>query len=228
MFYAFLFLQFDWQKLRPENLFGGQVLERTPAGLSIVYLIGMAVLILFLMLSLFRNFRRPKFAFEENLPKEVKRKLSSTLTNRSLRIWQIVFILLAFSVFGFHVYWTYYADKDNEQFQALSYKDLRNRRTSASQLARLDARPFRQTWQRARLLQTSSKTATSTRTFALEKEMAHLLGTERGTPGLERTLYKQDSRPDARSVGNSDPHQEDRKTSSATFASRLTAICRLF
>jgi hypothetical protein len=29
------------------------------------------------------------------------------------------------------------------------------------------------------------------RIFALEKEMAHILGTERGTPGLERTLYKQ-------------------------------------
>jgi hypothetical protein len=37
------FLQFDWEKLRPENLFGGQILERTPAGLSIVYLIGIAV-----------------------------------------------------------------------------------------------------------------------------------------------------------------------------------------
>src|SRR5215203_5021514 len=92
-------LQLD--KLRPEKLFGGQVLERTPAGLSIVYLIGMLVLLWFLVMSFYGNFRRPKFSFEENLPKEVIKKLSSTLTNRSLRIWQIVFILLAFSVYGF-------------------------------------------------------------------------------------------------------------------------------
>ncbi|MBA3692891.1 MAG: hypothetical protein H0W77_05550, partial [Acidobacteria bacterium] len=126
------FLQFDWNKLRPENLFGGQVLERTPAGLSIVYLIGIAVLIVFLLLSFFSNFRRPKFVFEENLPKEVKSKLTTTLANRSLRVWQLVFIFLAFFVYGFHVYWTYFADENNEQFQALSYKDLRNRRTQAA------------------------------------------------------------------------------------------------
>lgn len=28
----------DWKILRPEYIFGGQVLERTPAGLSILYL----------------------------------------------------------------------------------------------------------------------------------------------------------------------------------------------
>src|SRR5215213_2963863 len=100
MFYLFLFLQFDWQKLRPENLFGGQVLERTPAGLSMIYMVGAGILIVFLMLSFVRNLR-PKFAFERDLPKEVKRKLSMTQTNRSLRIWQMVFILLAFTVFGF-------------------------------------------------------------------------------------------------------------------------------
>ncbi len=33
------------------------------------------------------------------------------------------------------------------------------------------------------------------RGFALENEMAHLLGTERGTPGLERTLYKRQADP---------------------------------
>ncbi len=57
------FLQFDWEKFRPEKLFGGQVLERTPAGFSIVYLIGFAVLTVFLLLSFLSNFRRPKFAF---------------------------------------------------------------------------------------------------------------------------------------------------------------------
>lgn len=183
------FLQFDWNKLRPENIIGAQILERTPAGLSLFYLIGIGVLIVFLVFSFIGNFRRPKFSFEKNLPKEVKRKLTSTVTNRSLRIWQIIFILLAFSVFGFHVYWVYYANESNEQFQALSYKDLRNRRTTAASL-------------RGWMLDRSGNLGSAlayykvdpdgeiNRTFSLEKEMAHLLGTERGTPGLERTLYQ--------------------------------------
>ena len=183
------FLQLDWNKLRPENLFGAQILERTPAGLSIIYLIGLAVLVGFLIFSFIGNFRRPKFAFEQNLPNEVKRKLTMTVTNRSLRVWQIVFILLAFTVYGFHVYWIYYADESNKEFQALSYKDLRNRRTTAASL-------------RGWMLDRSGKLGNALayyklgangdidRAFALEKEMAHLLGTERGTPGLERTLYQ--------------------------------------
>ena len=185
-------LQLD--KLRPEKIFGGQVLERTPAGLSIVYLIGMLVLLWFLVMSFYGNFRRPKFSFEENLSRDVIKKLSSTLTNRSLRIWQIVFILLAFSVYGFHVYWTYYADTNNEQFQALSYKDLRNRRTTASTLRgwMLD-RTGKLT--NALAYYKVDKDGTIDRTFPLEKEMAHLLGTERGTPGLERTLYQKSDDP---------------------------------
>jgi penicillin-binding protein A len=185
----FFFLQFDWQKLRPENLFGGQILERTPAGLTIIYMIGLAVLVGFLVISFLDNFSRPKLNVENNLPKEVKRKLTQTLANRSLRLWQIVFVILALSVFGFQVYWTYYADDSNEQFQALNYKDLRNRRSSASSL-------------RGWMLDRSGNLGSALayykvdpkgeieRTFALEKEMAHLLGTERGTPGLERSIYK--------------------------------------
>ncbi len=193
MTFLLYFLQFDWGKLRPEKLFGGQVLERTPAGLSLVYIIGIGVLVFFLLLSVLRN-ARPRFAFEENLPKEVKRKLTTTVTNRSLRIWQFIFVLLAFSVYGLHVYWTYYADDYNEQYQALSYKDLRNRRTTAASL-------------RGWMLDRSGKLGSAlayykvdkdgdiSRTFALEKEMAHLLGTERGTPGLERTIYKKQAEP---------------------------------
>jgi peptidoglycan glycosyltransferase len=189
-----LLLLFQLDKLRPENLFGGQVLERTPAGLSIIYLIGMAVLIGFLIMSFWGNFSRPKFTFEQNLPREVVKKLTLTLANRSLRIWQIFFILLTFMVYGFHVYWTYYADDYNEQYQSLSYKDLRNRRTSASTL---------RGWMLDRTGKLSNalayykvdKDGTIDRTFPLEKEMAHLLGTERGTPGLERTLYKKEADP---------------------------------
>ena len=183
-----LLAQIDWNKLRPEQIFGGQVLERTPAGLSIVFIIGIGILIGFLVISFFDNFRRPVFLFERNLPREVKRKLTQTIANRSIRVWQFVFVLLAFTVFGFQVYWTYFADESNEQFQALAYKDLRNRRTSAAALrgwmldrtGRLDS---------ALAYYKVGQNGEIGRSFALEKEMAHLLGTERGTPGLERTLY---------------------------------------
>jgi hypothetical protein len=70
---AFLF-QIDWSKYRPEALFGGQVLERTPAGLSIIYIIAVGILIGFLILTFFDNFSRPKFLFELDLPREVKRR----------------------------------------------------------------------------------------------------------------------------------------------------------
>lgn len=193
MNYFCLLLQFDWQKLRPENLFGGQVLERTPAGLSLIYLLGIMALLILLGLSFIRNLR-PKFAFERDLPKEVKRRLGVTAANRSLRIWQFVFIALALFVYGFHVYWTAFADENNEKFQELSYKDLRNRRTNAASL-------------RGWMLDRTGKLGSAlayykrqpdgdvVRAYALEKEMAHLLGTERGTPGLERTLYRQQAEP---------------------------------
>ncbi|MDQ2747737.1 MAG: penicillin-binding transpeptidase domain-containing protein [Acidobacteriota bacterium] len=203
-------MQFDWDKLRPENFFGGQVLQRTPAGLTIIYLIGTAVLLVLLIMSFLSNFRRPNFNFERDLPQEVKRRLTTTLANRSLRIWQFVFICLAFFVYGFHVYWTYFADDSNEQFQALSYKDLRNRRTQAARL-------------RGWMLDRSGKLGSAlayykldqdgdiNRAFSLPKEMAHLLGTERGTPGLERTIYKaeDDATPEAWEVLTKIKHKED-------------------
>ena len=192
---SFLFLiLIDWEKWKPENLFGGQVLERTPAGLTILYLIGLGVLIGFLIITFFDNFRRTKFVFEQDLPAAVSRRLTQTVANRSLRIWQIFFVVIALSIYGFQVYWTYFADENNEQFQAVSYKDLRNRRTTAASL-------------RGWMLDRSGNLASSlayykldqsgdiVRGFALEKAMAHLLGTERGTPGLERTLYKKQADP---------------------------------
>jgi cell division protein FtsI/penicillin-binding protein 2 len=186
-------LLIDWKKL-PESLFGSQVLERTPAGLTIVYIIGVGVLIGFLVLTFYDNFSRPKFLFERELPREVKKKITQTITNRSIRVWQIVFIILAFSVFGFQVYWTYFADESNEQFQALAYKDLRTRRTTAASLRgwMLDRSG---TLDGALAFYKIDQNGDIGRGFSLEKEMAHLLGTERGTPGLERTLYKRAADP---------------------------------
>src|SRR5690242_17819638 len=184
----------DWNKFRPEEIFGRQVLERTPAGLSIVYIIGVGVLIGFLVLTFYDNFGRPKFNYERDLPREVKKRLTQTVANRSIRVWQMVFILLAFTVFGFQAYWTYFAEDSNEEFQALAYKDMRTRRTTAANL---------RGWMLDRTGQLSSSLAyykldqdkNIVRGFALEREMAHLLGTERGTPGLERTLYKKNADP---------------------------------
>lgn len=188
----------DWQSWRPERIFGGQVLERTPAGLTIFYTIGVGVLLVVLIISFFENLRRPRFIFERELPPEVNKKLTLTLANRSLYVWQGVFVIAALFVFGFQVYWTRFADESNEQFQALNYKDLRNRRANAATLrgwmldrtGRLDS---------ALAYYKVDRDGDIVRTFPLEKEMAHLLGTERGTPGLERTLYKKevDTMPEA-------------------------------
>ncbi len=181
-------LQIDWDQYRPEKFLGGQVLERTPAGLTLIYLIGLAILVFFLCTSFIGNFNRPKYNFELDLPKEVRKKLSSTATNRSLRLWQVVFFLLAFSVYGFHIYWTYYAEEYNEAYQAVVGRDKRNRRTSAANL-------------RGWMYDRSGKLGNAlafykvdadgdiVREFAFKTEMSHLLGTNRGTPGLERTLY---------------------------------------
>jgi len=205
-----LLLQFDWNKLRPETWFGGQILERTPAGLSIAYIIGAGILLGFLVITFFDNFNPPKFLFESDLPREVTRRLTQTVANRSLRVWQFVFILLAFTVLGFQAYWTYFADDSNEEFQALAYKDLRNRRASAASL-------------RGWMLDRSGdlgnalayyklgKDGDIDRSYSLEKEMAHLLGTERGTPGLERTLFKKilDPTPEAWEVLTRVKRKED-------------------
>jgi hypothetical protein len=188
----FLLAQIDWQKYKPENLFGGQVLERTPAGLTIVYIIAVGILIGFLLLSFLDNFARPRFIFEADLPREVARKLTQTIANRSIRAWQVVFVLLAAGVFGFQVYWVYFADETNQEFQALAYKDLRTRRAGAASL-----RPW--------ILDRTGKLGASLANyrvdqdgrivwnFPLDKEMAHLLGTDYGTPGLERTLFKKEN-----------------------------------
>lgn len=189
---ALLFI--DLGSWSPENIFGSQVLERTPAGLSILYIVGVGILVGFLVISFVDHFRRPKFVFERDLPREVRRKMTQTMANRSLRFWQIFFVIVSIAVFSTHVYWTYFADESNEQFQALIYKDLRNRRATASTL---------KGWMLDRSGNLASALAyykadpngNINRGFALEKEMAHLLGTERGTPGLERTLYTRPTEP---------------------------------
>ncbi len=169
----------------------------TPAGLSLLYQCGIAFIILVLFLSFIRNPKSdssPVAGNLKDLPKEVRKKLGFTSTNRSLGLWRGVFIGLALAVFGFHVYWTAFAEDYNDRFQELSYKDLRTRRTTAASL-------------RGWMLDRSGNLGNSlayykreqdgdiVRAYALEREMAHLLGSERSVPGLERTLFKKTADP---------------------------------
>jgi penicillin-binding protein A len=165
--------------------------ERMPALLTIIYLVGFLVIVVTLLMSQLLNRRRGvsvPAAVPADLPKEVRRRLGSTSTNRGLRALRWIFILLALGVFGFHIYWTHYAPESNEKFQELSYKDLRNRRLSESTL-------------RGWLLDRSGKLDNALalyrrdaagdiyRDYPMDKAMAHIFGSDRGDPGIERALF---------------------------------------
>jgi penicillin-binding protein A len=164
-------------------------LEKKPAIYSLVYMGGLALLGLLLLISLFRSRRRKKAAgAAADLPPEVLKRLGTTSTNRGLKILRWVFILMVFAVYGFHVYWAKYAEASNERLQQLSYKDLRNRRLSESTLrgwildrsGRLDnALAYYRKDENGRIV----------REYPLDTAMAHILGSDRGDPGLERALF---------------------------------------
>jgi cell division protein FtsI/penicillin-binding protein 2 len=164
--------------------------EKQPALLSLVYMGGLALMGLWLLVSLFRNRRRSALAAvaPADLPDEVRQRLGSTSTNRGLRALRWLFVLLALGVFGFHVYWARYAEAGNERFQELNYKDLRNRRLSESTLrgwildrsGKLD---------QALALYRRDTSGKISREYPMDVAMAHLFGTDRGDPGLERALF---------------------------------------
>ena len=161
-------------------------LERRPAILSVIYLAGLGLIGLLLILSIFRN--RKASSITEDVPDEVKRRLSSTATNRGLKWLRWVFVLLAIFIFSFHIYWAKYAEESNPRFQQLNYKDLRNRRLTEANL-------------RGWILDRSGKLENAlarykidgegniVREYPLDSATVHLLGTERGDPGLERGLF---------------------------------------
>lgn len=165
-------------------------LEKRPALLSIVFMGGLALMALLLLVSVFRN-RRRRSALSgvapEDLPNEVRQRLGTTTTNRGLKFLRWVFVALALTVFGFHVYWALYAQESNARFQELNYKDLRNRRLSESTLrgwildrsGRLDKALAYYRYQNNQIV----------REYPLDKAMAHLFGSDRGDPGLERALF---------------------------------------
>jgi cell division protein FtsI/penicillin-binding protein 2 len=168
-----------------------QVPERIPALTTLIYLGGLLLIVLLLLISLFRNRRKGvavAAAIPEDLPKEVKRRLGSTSTNRGLRALRWMFVLLSLAVFGFHVYWAHYAQDHNEKFQELSYKDLRNRRLSESTLRGwlLDRSGK---LENALALYKRDSSGNITREYSMDKAMAHIFGSDRGDPGLERAIF---------------------------------------
>src|SRR5258705_2274166 len=168
-----------------------QVPERTPALLTLIYLGGLLLIVLLLLFSLFRNRRRGvsvAAAVPEDLPPEVRRRLGSTSTNRGLRALRWIFILLAVSVFGFHIYWTHYAPESNAKFEELSYKDLRNRRLAESTLRGwlLDRSGK---LENALALYRRDSSGNIYRDYPMDKAMAQIFGSDLGDPGIERALF---------------------------------------
>jgi penicillin-binding protein A len=164
--------------------------ERVPALLTLIYVGGFALVVLLLLIGLVRNRRRTDVnaAIPEGLSKDVKRRLGSTSTNRGLRALRWLFVLLAIALFSFHIYWAQYAAERNEKFQELSYKDLRARRLSESTLrgwildrsGRLD---------QALAFYHRNSDGDLQREYPMDQAMAHIFGSDRGDPGLERALF---------------------------------------
>src|SRR6476659_8931336 len=162
--------------------------ERTPALLTLIYVGGFGFVILLLLLGLLRSRRQTASPIPEDLPKAVRKRLGSSSTNRGLRALRWLFILLAFGMFGFHIYWAHYAAEENEKFQDLSYKDLRARRLSESTLRGwIFDRSGRVDQPLAYYKRDTS--GNIRREYPMDKALAHIFGSDRGDPGLERALF---------------------------------------
>src|SRR5215470_3852197 len=176
------------QTASPSPLPTPHVPERTPALLTLIYVGGFGFIILLLLLGLVRSRRQTVSPIPEDLPKAVRKRMGSTSTNRGLRALRWLFVLLAIGLFAFHIYWARYAAEQNEKFQQLSYKDLRVRRLSESTLrgwildrsGRID-QPL--------AYYKRDSTGDIQREYPMDKAMAHLFGSDRGDPGLERALF---------------------------------------
>jgi len=157
-----------------------------------IYVIGIAVVGLLLLFSILRAWfsRKPAaHTAPSSLPKDIQKRLGATTTNRGLRAWRWLFALAAIFIFGFHVYWARYAAERNPKFQELSYKDLRNRRLSESTLRGWiydrKGRPL--------AFYRRNSNGDIEREYPLDNAIAHLFGSDRGEPGLERALFGAES-----------------------------------
>ena len=169
-----------------------ETLERGPALLSLVFVGGLGLMVVFLLLSLARNRNQVsglKAVAADDLPEEVRRKLGATATNRGLKALRILFLLMALGVYGAHVYWARYAEKSNERFQELSYKDQRTRRLDA---ATLNGWLLDRSGKLDKALASYKKQPDGDigRVYALDEEFSQLFGTNFGSPGLERAFFQ--------------------------------------
>lgn len=161
-----------------------------PALFTLIYIGGFGLVILLLLLSLIRNRRQAPStaAIPEDLPTQVRKRLGSTSTNRGLRALRWLFVLLSIGLFSFHIYWAHYAAERNEKFQQLSYKDLRGRRLSESTLRGwVFDRSGRVDQPLAYYKRDSG--GNIRREYPMDRALAHLFGSDRGDPGLERALF---------------------------------------
>src|SRR5882762_5610589 len=165
--------------------------EKLPAWLTLIYYSGLGFVALLLLLSLVRIWlRRSPTALTApaNVDKEIRKRLGATSTNRGLHAWRWLFALAAIAVFGFHVYWARYAPEQNAKYQELSYKDLRNRRLSESTL---------RGWiydRKGRPLAYYKKEGEDiVREYPMDSALAHIFGSDRGEPGLERAMFGTES-----------------------------------
>ena len=177
-----------FQTPSPSPLATPHVPERTPALFTLIYVGGFALIILLLLLGLVRSRRHVVAAVPADLSKDVRKRLGSTSTNRGLRALRWLFVLLAIGLFSFHIYWAHYAAEQNEKFQDVSYKDLRARRLSESTLRGwIFDRSGRVDQPLAYYKRDSS--GNIKREYPMDKALAHLFGSDRGDPGLERALF---------------------------------------
>src|SRR5689334_16990366 len=165
--------------------------ERMPALFTLIYVGGFGLIILFLLIGLIRSRRNASAntaVLPEDLPKAVRKRLGSSSTNRGLKVLRWLFVLLAIGLFAFHIYWARYAAEQNEKFQQSGYKDLRVRRLSESTLGGwiLD-RSGRIDQPLAYYKRDSG--GDIQREYPMDQAMAHLFGSDRGDPGLERALF---------------------------------------
>jgi peptidoglycan glycosyltransferase len=177
-----------FQSPSPSPLPTPHVPERTPALFTLIYVAGFALIILLLLLGLIRSRKQATSPIPEDLPKDVRKRLGSTSTNRGLRALRWLFVLLSIALFSFHIYWAKYAAEQNQKFQDLSYKDLRVRRLSESTLRGwVFDRSGRVDQPLAYYKRDSS--GNIRREYPMDKALAHLFGSDRGDPGLERALF---------------------------------------
>ena len=166
--------------------------EKFPAWLTLIFLIGITFVALLLLIGLVRGWFSRKGGAAQifaNLSADIRRRLGASATNRGLRVWRWLFVLIALTMFGFHVYWAQYARDRNPKFQEMSYKDLRNRRLSESTL---------RGWiydRKGRPLAYYKKDSSGqiVREYPMDDPFAHLFGADRGDPGLERALFGTES-----------------------------------